>query len=437
VDPASAEHTLSWDGDRFRDIDGSNATLVRQLIRALAAMFAAYCGATVATDHLAGGLDGTARFLAGGGFFTVFGAVMIFVVSAHPIRKAITEQRRVIGRHEAILRARTERQQFVADLQDAFDMERHEEGALDVVGRALDLVWEGPGELLVSDSSRAHLHRGAATTRFSPPLCSVTSPWDCPAVRRGQTLRFASSEHLAACPRLRERVPCSAVCIPVTVLGTPMGVVHVTGAVGSLPSTEDVGSLEALASQAGSRLGVLRAISQSELQASTDPLTGQLNRRSLEHEMLRLKGERRPYALLLADLDHFKDLNDTYGHETGDRALRLFARVVRESVRGDDLVCRYGGEEFVVVFPDIDAVTAAMTVHRVRTNLAAATATGEVPPFTASFGLADSSHGTDTIDVIRAADVAMFQAKQGGRDRLVISAGEGGAPAQVAPVDAD
>src|SRR3546814_3161873 len=89
----------------------------------------------------------------------------------------------------------------------------------------------GPAELLLADASRAHLRRAASATGSEAPGCGVETPWGCPAVRRGRTLTFDRSDHLGACPRLRDRGgdPCSAVCVPITILGTPTAVIHAPG----------------------------------------------------------------------------------------------------------------------------------------------------------------------------------------------------------------
>jgi diguanylate cyclase (GGDEF)-like protein len=122
----------------------------------------------------------------------------------------------------------------------------------------------------------------------------------------------------------------------------------------------------------------------------------------------------------MADLDHFKDLNDTYGHETGDRALRVFAQVLRDGVRADDIACRYGGEEFVIALPDTDVAGAIDVVERIRSMLANATAHGLAPAFTASFGIASSTDATTLEDLLHRADRALFAAKEAGRDCVCI-----------------
>lgn len=308
---------------------------------------------------------------------------------------------------------------------DALEMADTEEDALDVTARALSgSAATVPAELLLADSSQSHLNQ-AVVSGPDPegPGCPVSSPHGCAAVRRGQTTVFDSSEDVDACPRLRGRPggPCSAVCAPVTVLGRTIGVLHATGEAGRPPSAAVRDTLETTGAQVGSRLGVIRAMSQSQLQASTDPLTGLLNRRSLEDRVRDLRRAQTPFVVAMADLDHFKQLNDSAGHETGDRALRLFARILAETVRAEDVVARHGGEEFVVVFPRCSTHGAAEVLERVRDALSRAVTAAGVPAFTFSAGVADSGPGDSFHEVLRAADEALLSAKRAGRDRVLIA----------------
>jgi diguanylate cyclase (GGDEF)-like protein len=320
-------------------------------------------------------------------------------------------------------------ERFRQRLGRAVEMADSEAEALGVVEKALAPASAAhPAELLLADSSQSHLRQAVAVGGGGAgPGCPVDSPRACVAVRRGQAVTFPSSESLDACPKLGGRPggPCSAVCVPVTVLGRAIGVLHATGADGE-PATEPMRTrLEAVADLAGSRLGVIRAMSQSQLQASTDPLTGLFNRRSLEDRVQDLRREGVPFIVAMGDLDRFKRLNDTFGHETGDRALRLFARCLAETVRAQDVVARYGGEEFVVVMPRCSAAEAAEVIDRVRARLAEVLSTAETPAFTVSFGVAESAPQQDLNDTLQAADAALLEAKRSGRDRTLIASGIG------------
>ena len=122
---------------------------------------------------------------------------------------------------------------------------------------------------------------------------------------------------------------------------------------------------------------------------------------------------------MIADLDRFKTLNDAHGHEAGDRALRLFAQVTEQAIREDDLLGRWGGEEFVLVLPDLDRFGALSLLERLRTRLAAAHP-GETARFTASFGVADSTQAGTIDEIVKIADNGLYAAKAGGRDRAKI-----------------
>lgn len=417
----------AWKTAELNAIDDSIANLLKQMLLAIAGMFVAFSVAEWVSTRWLDGLGGVQSFVVRGVVFAVFGSAAIYLTSARPIRAALVAQQRAIESHEQSLRLQNEQHALTGRLQAAFEMAESDHDSFEVVARALGSVCDGPAELLLADSSRAHLRRVAVAVGHGGPGCGVETPWSCPAVRRSKTMTFERSDDLDACPQLRDRPDgaCSAMCVPVTVLGTPMGVLHTVGEEGQLPAHGVRAAVEAVAEQAGSRIGVLRAMAASELQATTDPLTGLLNRRSLEAELRALRDRHGEFAVAFIDLDHFKSLNDTHGHETGDRALRSFARLLRRSVRDGDLVCRYGGEEFVVVFPDAGVGDAEPVVERVVSTLAESVRSGDVPAFTISVGLSDSGVGEDHTEVIRNADDAMFRAKQAGRDRIVRSHPDG------------
>ena len=167
---------------------------------------------------------------------------------------------------------------------------------------------------------------------------------------------------------------------------------HAVDAPNELPDVEQVHSLETLSRLVGARLGLLRAMHRTSLQAATDALTGLANRRTLEEAVRELFEQGQDFSLAVVDLDNFKLLNDTHGHEAGDRALRLFSRTMRDAVRPNDLVARYGGEEFLIVLRGASIIDAMHALERVRRRLAERLTAGTTPVFTASFGLVHSTH---------------------------------------------
>ena len=410
--------------EQFHAVDTSISALVLQLLRALAGLTSAYLAARIITERWLDLGSSFGELVLATAIHVTLSGVALFITSARPIRRDLMAQRALLQASEAEMLARVAQQSFLRDVQDALDMGETEGDALEVASKALRDAAPGPAELLLADASRAHLRRAAASPDREPPGCGVETPWGCPAVRQGRTLQFERSDDLSACPRLTSRGGdvVSALCVPITILGTPTAVIHATGPADQPPWTEEaIDRLEGVAAQVGTRLGVLRAMAKSQLQAETDPLTGLLNRRAMEERVRHLREASTPFALAMADLDHFKRLNDSYGHDTGDRALRTFARVLREAVRDADVVARHGGEEFVIVLPGVDALGAAPILHRIRDKLAEAVGTALIPSFTVSLGVADSTWSSDLPDVLRAADHALLAAKAQGRDRLVIA----------------
>ena len=321
------------------------------------------------------------------------------------------------------LRAQGQRDVFGTQLGEAFEMADEEDQAYEVVERAMiEISTAMPAELLLADSSQAHLRRVASSPLAGSPGCPVESPFGCVAVRRGQPVSFNSSEALNACPKLRGREsgPCSATCVPVGFMGKALGVLHATGPLGSPPSQDQTAHMATLATQAGARIGTLRAFEKTQLQASTDGLTGLVNRRTLEGQIRELLQAGMPFALAVADLDKFKAINDTYGHEAGDRALRLFSQIASAALRDGDLLARWGGEEFTIILPGIDRHEAVPALDRIRHSLEAAHS-GAHPRFTVSFGVTDSDVAVSMEQMLQFADAALYRAKQRGRDRVTVS----------------
>jgi two-component system cell cycle response regulator len=161
-----------------------------------------------------------------------------------------------------------------------------------------------------------------------------------------------------------------------------------------------------------------------------DPLTGLNNRRYLETHLATLVGQAadkgRPLSLMMLDIDHFKAVNDTFGHEAGDQVLKGFAGRIKKVIRGIDLFCRLGGEEFVVVMPDTPIETAIKIAERVRQSVEkdvfAIMAEGRAIPITVSIGLAERGRDVGMDGLIRRADKALYKSKDSGRNKVCADA---------------
>lgn len=162
--------------------------------------------------------------------------------------------------------------------------------------------------------------------------------------------------------------------------------------------------------------------------AITDQLTGLFNRRYMSRHLntLMAEGNGKPVSFLMLDVDFFKQINDTYGHDIGDAVLREFASRISANVRGIDLACRFGGEEFVVVMPDTDLSFAYMVAERLRQSVADAPfqigVNSKQLPVTISIGVAASEHGDTPEVLLKKADQALYRAKRDGRNRVVADA---------------
>lgn len=168
-------------------------------------------------------------------------------------------------------------------------------------------------------------------------------------------------------------------------------------------------------------------LKEAEQHATTDALTGLWNRRSFEdrltHHMTRCQQTKGNLSLVMLDIDHFKKVNDTYGHLTGDDLLRVIAKTLRDYVKGKDIVCRYGGEEFVILLPDTPLIGAVTVAENIRRHFAQMSwkqkSTGvSLGKVTLSAGVSAARSGETMETFVQRADVALYQSKRMGRNRV-------------------
>lgn len=344
---------------------------------------------------------------------------LIFVVV--PLLRLVRDAEAGARARELELASQASRQDLDARIARALGMARTDHDVAELVEHVSGAVLPGhAAELLLADSSEAHLRRlaGVGGRDGTGAGCQVSSPWDCAAVRNGATQTFSSAGDVDACPRLRDAPhDRSAVCTPVPFLGRNLGVFHVTGSPGVVPSSETVLSIRAIAAHTGQTVGTLRAFAAVTTAATTDALTGLSNRRHLEELIRGARRSGRQLAVLFADLDEFKHLNDVYGHEAGDRALRCFAGILRSECRDGTLLGRWGGEEFLVAMPGAVLDEAQALAERIR--VATQRDSGE-PQLSVSIGV---SAGDGLLeDLVESADAALYEAKRAGRNRVAVAA---------------
>jgi diguanylate cyclase (GGDEF)-like protein/PAS domain S-box-containing protein len=315
--------------------------------------------------------------------------------------------------------------------------------AFAVVAQSAKLVLSDAtrGALFVFKPSRDALEVASSWGQpFAPD--SRFPPDECWALRRGQAYWSESPGSGVICAHIRNPVSASYLCVPLVAQGETLGIFHVqydrsetvseTEAFESLKATQRRLSA-AIAGQTALSLASLRLRETLREQSIRDPLTGLFNRRfmqeSLTRELLRSKRKKFPLTVVFLDLDHFKRVNDTFGHDAGDTVLRSVAEALRNHYRGDDVVCRYGGEEFAVILPESTAAEAAKRSEGLRAAVKSLRIRHEgrvLDGITVSMGIAAfPEHASDEDELLRLADVALYESKSRGRDRITVAATKG------------
>jgi len=296
-------------------------------------------------------------------------------------------------------------------------------------------------------AASGELHIYKASKNFLEPVISwgdlplrkdLLMPDDCLAMRRSKIYKVEDPRSGILCGHVKDsgRRPRPYLCIPMLTRDGPIGLLHLEffqpGETERAEGTS-IKMPEQLASIFAERVSMaLHNMSLSEKlkqQSIRDPLTGLYNRRymedSLERDVLRAKRRNDPLGIIMLDLDHFKHFNDTYGHEAGDLMLREVGQFLQANVRQEDIVCRYGGEEFIIVLQGASLEAAHHRAGRLldlSKNLHIQYHGETLSPITFSMGVAClPDHGTTGGEVIVAADMALFQAKKAGRNRVVVS----------------
>jgi diguanylate cyclase (GGDEF)-like protein/PAS domain S-box-containing protein len=313
---------------------------------------------------------------------------------------------------------------------------RSERETYKIIGSICNQIFPGDsGYLCIVDESRRSLDLAAQwgdakaeKTDFGFDAC-----W---ALRLGKVHCVMNPDVELLCPHITPGGDFVSICTPVTAQGEVLGMLHLRLDPGRLePNGESRRRLMETRRMLAIRLVEHYALSLVNLrlretltrQSIQDPLTGLFNRRymeaSLEREMRRAQRRGHSLGIVMIDVDHFKAFNDAHGHEAGDIILRRLGSFLRKSIRGEDLACRYGGEEFVLILPDAsiaDVLRRADVIREAAKEELRIHHRGKVFGVTVSLGVASfPEHGSTVEDALAAADKALYQAKGEGRDRVV------------------
>jgi diguanylate cyclase (GGDEF)-like protein len=292
--------------------------------------------------------------------------------------------------------------------------------------------------ILVRNNSADRLESAVALPEEDPiaPALGHAKPRSCLSVRLSRPVRQGGeSDEVLTCD-VCGTAPGQSMCQPLLVGGEVIGSVLVTEE--QALSEAEAERIQDSVTQAAPVLANLRNLSLAERRASTDALTGLPNRRGLDDTLKRLVAHANrthtPVSLVAIDLDHFKDINDTCGHECGDEVLAAFGVMLRANLRGADVAARAGGEEFVVVLPETDRSGAMHVAEHIRGATEALTVPRLGARITASFGVATlPDDALDTDALLRLADRALYAAKQRGRNRVEAASTAGSPPAATEP----
>ncbi len=347
-------------------------------------------------------------------------------ISAHELRAANTQLADALNETRRSSSDLQHLNQFGEMLQACHTLDEVRAGIPDAMQELLPGIG---GRVALLNPSQNLLSVGAHWGDHGVIAESIFAPEDCWALRRGQAYPLAGTSGGFVCQHVHWPNPdlpdAGYLCIPLTAQGEVIGVMTVDA-----NRSIDANSRRlaiAAAEQLALALANLRLQETLRTQSIRDPLTGLFNRRylevSLERELARAARRNHPMAVLMLDLDHFKRFNDSHGHDAGDTLLVQFADVLKRNTRSEDIACRYGGEEFTILLPEVDADSARKRAERIRNATAEMIVKLREQPLeriSVSIGLAifpdDARNG---IDLLRNADAALYRAKRAGRNRIM------------------
>ena len=286
------------------------------------------------------------------------------------------------------------------------------------------------GGLFVLRSSR-DLVEASVTWGGVETSGTVFAPDDCWALKLTKLHAVAHRESDVHCAHVNNANVAGYVCVPLNSHGETLGVIHLRAMseAASQALHAKLPLIHTVTEYLGLALGNFRLQQTLRYQSVRDPLTGLYNRRymeeSISREFSRVVRSGRELGIVMFDIDHFKRFNDTYGHDMGDAVLRQLGKLLLNHVRDEDIACRYGGEEFIVILPGANLANSESRAEALRNLVAEMTVQWDgqtVGGITISLGVSGfPHHGKAWNDVIKHADKALYHAKQNGRKQVVVA----------------
>jgi len=284
------------------------------------------------------------------------------------------------------------------------------------------------GALYVITSSR-NLVESAIVWGDASLAERVFSPDECWALRRGRIHWVENAQSGLICKHIHHSTPEGYLCVPMMAQSEALGVLHLTQPANQKLTDAKQRLAITMAEHIAMALSNLRLHETLRSQSIRDPLTGLFNRRFMEEslalEVRRAARNQRPLGVIILDLDHFKHFNDTFGHEAGDTLLKELGALLQTNIRGEDIACRYGGEEFTLILPEgnleITRQRAEFLCNAIR-NLDVQHRGRPLGRITASMGVAVfPDHGRTGKGLLEVADAALYNSKDQGRDQVTIA----------------
>ena len=285
------------------------------------------------------------------------------------------------------------------------------------------------GGIFIIANSRNRLE---IVTAWGNEFCSETTfqPKDCWALRRGRVHRLGNERHELICNHIdHKHPPAESLCIPMIAQGETLGLMYLSTSQVNRLNENRQQLARTVSEQVGMAIANLTLRETLQNQSIRDQLTGLFNRRyleeSLNQEVHRAQRNKYSVGIIMLDIDHFKQVNDTLGHEAGDFVLKEIGYLLKNIIRASDIACRYGGEEMILILPESSLEDTAQKAEEIREAIARLTLNyngKKIEGFTASFGVASfPTQGITSNTVIQAADAALYRAKAAGRNQVIVA----------------